>query len=104
MAPMILRRWTMSASVPASNPNSSVGAVLARGQRTVTRFSISDPEDDDLHQASVRSGREAPGGGKTVEGRHVHGVKLRPGAAKVSAASPTCGCGSPVSLRGGLLG
>ena len=26
---MILRRWTMSANVPASNPNSSAGAVLA---------------------------------------------------------------------------
>ncbi len=29
VAPMILRRWTMSANVPASNPNSSAGAVLA---------------------------------------------------------------------------
>ena len=29
VTPMILRRWTMSANAPASNPNSSAGTVLA---------------------------------------------------------------------------
>jgi carboxymethylenebutenolidase len=35
-----------------------------------------------------------------VEGRHVHGVKLRPGVPKVSAATPTSPCGALVSFRG----
>jgi hypothetical protein len=43
----------------------------------------------DLHQTSVRGGRDASGGRETVEARHVHGSKLRPARAGVSAAIPT---------------
>ena len=43
----------------------------------------------DLHQSSVGGGREAPEGGEMVEGRHVHGSKLRPPGRLDGTASPT---------------
>ena len=57
----------------------------------------------DLHQSSVGGGREAPEGRETVEGRHVHGSKLRPLARLDSTASPTRRPGLTPVFRG-LIG
>ena len=63
-----------------------VGVLAGDAERRVTLAAYDLVEaveaDDrgDLHQSSVRGRREAPEGGETVEGRHVHAFEATPGA------------------------
>jgi len=105
----VLNRALAEEMQVALERDDSVGVVAGNGQGRIPLAAhdlveaVEAEDRGDLHQSSVGGGREAPEGGETVEGRHVHGSKLRPPVSLVSAASPTRAFGSLVSFPGGFL-